>query len=170
MCGPGVMLAMSVVSAGMGALQSMKQAQGQQDYYEYNSKVQANNQQMANWNAEDAQRRGKEEEADLREKARMFKGSQRARLAANGIALDEGSALNILSDTDLLAERDISRSKANTDKEVYAFKNQAQGYGAESAMLGAKASSISPGMEAGASLLSSAGSVASRWGAYKARK
>lgn len=165
-----VMLALAVGSAVMQAGQAHSQAKGQQAYYEYNSKVQANNQQMANWNAEDAQRRGKEEEADLRERARLFKGSQRARLAANGISLDEGSALNILSDTDLLAERDISRSKNNTNKEVYAFKNQAQGYGAESAMLKAKGSSINPMMEAGSSLLSNAGSVASRWDAYKARK
>jgi len=79
------------------------------------------------------------------------------------VALDSGSALNILEDTDYMGEQDALTVRNNAAKEAWAYRNQAAGALSDSSMLQSRANAESPGMAGFSSLLTSAGSVASRW-------
>lgn len=76
-------------------------------------------------NAQDALRVGQQQEQQSRLQYANLKGSQRARLAANGLALDEGSALRILTDTDYLSDVDANTLHANAVREAMGYRTQA---------------------------------------------
>src|SRR5689334_16302266 len=85
-----------VVGQTVGAYQK---SQGDKIAYEYQSKLARNNAQLAEWQAHDAITRGQVAENNQRQKTAQLAGTQRAIMAARGLSLDEGSPLNILSDT-----------------------------------------------------------------------
>lgn len=118
------------------------------------------NQQLAGYAADDAQRRGSLELYKVQRNASQVKGAQRASMAARGLDLTEGSPLDILTDTDYFGKLDENTVKDNTAKEIYGFRTQGANYGAQ-------ASAINPWLEAGVSGLSSAGAVAGKWYGYR---
>ena len=75
--------------------------------------------------AQDALRTGQLQEQQSRLQYASLKGSQRARLAANGLALDEGSSLRILTDTDYLSDVDANTLHANAVREALGYRTQA---------------------------------------------
>lgn len=122
-----------------------------------------NNAMIAGWQAEDALKRGDRQASVVRGKAQQLKGRQRATMAANGIDLGVGSALNILDDTDYFGEIDANTVKDNASREAWALRNQAQGFSYEAGTAKARGDAESPWTAAGTSLLTSAGRVADRW-------
>lgn len=162
-------VSMGLAGAGMvtSAYGAYNQSKANKAAYEYQAGVNANNAKIAEWQAQDALQRGARAEQQQRLKTAQLKGSQRASLAARGIALDEGSALNILDDTDYMGEVDALTIRDNTAKEAWANRNQAAGYASDASMLQSRADAESPGYAAFISLLGGAGSVASNWYRYK---
>lgn len=55
-----------------------------------------------------------------------LKGRQRASLAASGVSLDEGSANQILTSTDVLGEIDANTLQANAVRSAWGYRTQAQ--------------------------------------------
>jgi hypothetical protein len=113
------------------------------------------NARIAEANAQDALRTGQQQEQQSRLKYAGLKGQQRARLAANGLALDEGSALRILTDTDYLSDIDADTLHANAVRSAMGYRTQAAAYltEADSARLSARAEGLTAKAEAlGASL------------------
>lgn len=165
------MLSVGLTAAGAisSASAARTQSQNTQAAYDYQSKVASNNAQIAEWQAQDALARGAKAEQQQRLKAAQLKGTQRASMAARGIALDEGSPLNILNDTDFMNELDVNTIKNNTAKEAWGYRNQAASMSSDAAMLASRADAENPNAAMGSSLLSSAGSVASSWYSYKTR-
>lgn len=155
--------ALQVVGAGASALGAFKSSQNNQAAYKAQAQVAQNNALIAGWQAQDALVRGDRAAQTSRSKTRQLKGTQRAALAANGVDLGEGSALNILTDTDYFGAVDAGTIKDNAAREAWVLRNQATGYSAEAGMLKDRASDESPWMAAGTSLLTSAGKVASNW-------
>lgn len=149
-------MAMSAVSAFKGSA-ATQTATGMQ------SQVAANNAQIAEWQAADALVRGDRAAIRSRMQTHQLKGTQRARMAANGVDLGVGSALNILSDTDYFGDVDVDTIKDNAGKEAWALRNQAGNYRSESSLLQSRSDSEKPWMAFGTSLLTSAGKVASTW-------
>lgn len=149
-------MAMSAVSAYSGS-QASKNAYGAQ------AQVAQNNAQVAEWQAEDALRRGAVAASDQGTKNNQLKGTQRARLAANGVDLGQGSALQILADTDYFGDIDAGRIEDNAAREAWAIRQQAAGYRADASLLQSRADSERPWLAAGTSLLTSAGKVAGNW-------
>lgn len=151
--------------AGMAlsAYSSLKGSQATKDAYGMQAGNSERNAQVAEWQAQDAVRRGAVSASDQRIKNNQLKGSQRARMAANGVDLGQGSALQILADTDYFGELDSGRIKDNAAKEAWAIRQQAAGYNADAALLQSRSDSESPWLAAGTSLLTSAGKVASNW-------
>ena len=131
--------------------------------YGAQAQINANNAQIARWQAEDALKRGDREASRSRMKTHQLKGTQRARMAANGVDLGVGSALNILNDTDFFGEIDATTIEDNAAREAWAIRNQAQNFASEASLLRSRADSESPWMAAGTSLLTSAGRVAANW-------
>lgn len=163
-----IVLALTVAGVGMQAFGAMRQSQSQKEMYKYQAGVDRNNQTIANWQAEDALARGERAEMDVRRKTAMLKGSQRASMAARGLDISEGSALNILSDTDWMGEQDALTVRENSKREAWAYQNQARGYGSSANMMSARSDAESPLLAGASSLLSNAAPVAGKWyGSYK---
>lgn len=153
----------SVAGLGMSTIGAYKQSQAQKQAYEYQSAVARNNAQIAEWQAADALERGARSEQSQRLKAAQLKGAQRARMAANGVALDEGSPLAILQDTDFMNEQDALTIRDNAAREAWGHRVGAANAMSDAGMLGARAGAENPMLSAGSTFLSGAGSVASSW-------
>lgn len=127
-----------------------------------NQKAVANyNAQVAEQNAQDAERQGDEEAAKTRRQYAQVAGAQRAGFAAKGIDFEAGSAADALDQTDFFSQTDQATAKTNADRAAWNIRAQKKGYEFQ-------ASSINPGMVAGATLLAGASDVANKWYAYKA--
>lgn len=85
-----------------------------------------NNAQLAVWQAQDALFRGEVAENRARLSAADLRATQRTRMAANGIALDSGSAARTLTTTDVLGEIDAMTARENAAREAWSFRVQAQ--------------------------------------------
>lgn len=148
------------VAAAYGAYNKSK---ADQTAYDMQAKVADNNKQYANWQAEDALRRGEKAGVAHQLKTRQLKGTQIARMAERGIDLGEGSALNILTDTDYMGAIDVNTITDNAAKEAWVYRTQAQNYGSNADLLRYRANSENAAGAAAGTLLTSAGNVASRW-------
>lgn len=154
---------LQIAGAVSGAFGSYQQSKATQAAYNYQAAVNRNNAQIAEWQAADAIARGQKSEQAQRLKAAQLKSSQRAAFAARGVALNEGSPLNILADTDYMNELDALTIRDNAARESWAFRNQAAGYASDASMLSARADAESPMGAAFGSLLTGAGVVADSW-------
>ncbi len=162
----GATTAIMAVGVGMQTVGSYNQSKATKAAYTYQGQVNENNAKIAQWQAQDALQRGATAEQRQRMSTAQLRGSQRARLAANGVALDEGSPLNILQDTDYMGEVDALTIRDNAAKEAWGYRNQAAGYGSDAAMLRSRASAENPMFAGATSLLTGAGSVADAWYRY----
>ncbi len=168
MCTP--MLGMMLNFAG-----AMSQAAGQRHAaeakaaeYRYQAQVDDNNRKVAEWKAADAKARGQKDEAALRVKVAQLKGRQRSALAASGVEVGSGSALDILGDTAALGELDALTIRSNAERESYEQNVVASNLKANAGMkrMGADNAIIAGKIGAQTSLLTGAGSVASKWQNY----
>jgi len=158
---------------GLGA---MAQAQGQRhaarakaDEYRYQAQVDDNNRKVALWKAQDAKDRGAKEEAAFRTKVAQLKGRQKSALAASGVEIGDGSALDILGDTAALGELDALTIRSNAEREAYEQKVNASNLAANASMkrMGANNAIIAGKIGSMTSLLSGASSIASKWQSYE---
>lgn len=94
------------------------------------------NRQFSELMAEDAIRRGDRAALQHRKKVRQLIGSQRAALAAQGIDVNAGSAMDVQLDTASLGAQDAETIKNNAWREAWGLRSQASGYGAQAAMAG----------------------------------
>ena len=168
MCTP--MLGMML--QGLGA---MAQAQGQRhaaaakaNEYRYQAQVDDNNRKVALWKAQDAKDRGAKEEAAFRTKVAQLKGRQKSVLAASGVEIGDGSALDILGDTAALGELDALTIRSNAEREAYEQKVNASNLAANASMkrMGANNAIIAGKIGSMTSLLTGASSISSKWANY----
>lgn len=158
-------LALTALGAGMQAYGMYQQGQAREKAAEYNAAVASNNMVLAERQAEDATKRGKIEEQRHRMQVGRLKADQRSALAASGIDVASGSALDVLEDTAKLGEWDALQIRANADREAYGYRAQGMNYQAEAGLQTMKGRQASrAGMiGAGSSLLTGAGNVAGSW-------
>lgn len=161
MCEPTTML----MAAGLGAqvFGSYQQAQAQRAQASYNARVAENNAVTAEYQAQDAKRRGDEEAAAIRRNADMLKGSQRASMAAKGLDLAEGTAQELQDQTDFFSMVDQTTARNNAAKDAWAARVQGANFRSSAAASRATARSISPVGAGFTTLLSGAGTVADKW-------
>jgi hypothetical protein len=171
----GVVTAVAAVAgAGLSAYSASEAASARKDQLKYQEAVARNNQKIAEWQRsltlQDAETAASQK---LQEKAQL-QGRQRAALAANGVAIGEGSALDLLATTEFNAQSDIADIQSSAARRAWGYENEGKGLQGQADFNSSVASSISPAKEgaiAGAgSLLSSAGSLASAYGSYKGAK
>lgn len=82
------------------------------------------------------------------------KSSQRAALAANGIAVGEGSAAELQASTDLVKEIEVNQMTSNALQNAWGYRMQAVNY--QGAAMQAEASKQSAGLNSFATLLGGA--------------
>lgn len=171
MCNASLLAYGSLAASTAGTLTAAHGAYGEaranKQALEYQATVDRNNQQFAEWQASDALNRGEKTWQKQQLAVASLKGTQRAALAANGVALDEGSAARILTDTDFLGALDARTIRNNAAKESFGYQTQATQYGNDAAMKGYTASNIHPTLAGATSLLTGAVDVASKWYQFK---
>ena len=133
------------------------------------------NAEGAEFNAQQSLLAGQRREQNVRLKGAQLKSTQRAGMAANGIDLGSGSAVNVLTTTDLMSEEDANAVKLDAVRSAWGYRTQATNYVNEAIGkrtqaygLNKTAGAINPWMSGGAALLTGAGQVASSW--YVANK
>lgn len=173
------MQAFGAITGAMGAGESASaakmQATQQSQTLLYQEQVAKNNAQIAEWQAQDALRRGQEQEAQLRLQSAGLRSEQRVGYAASGVALDSDTVINTMVSTDYMTEYDAATIRNNAADAAWGYQVQRNSYldQARAALYGSKAyqtqaDSISPSKAAFSSLLGSAASMAPGvYGMYK---
>ena len=156
--------AIAVISAGISAYGASEQASAQKKAANYQAQVEANNAKIAAWQRTDAINRGEREaQNSMRERSAMI-GKQRAALAANGVDLNQGSALDLLASTEFLGQEEVNTIQSNDAREAWGYEIQGANSRNNSSFEQWKARNASPGkagaMAGASSLLSSASSYA----------
>lgn len=157
--GIGAQIAGGFTTAGAAASKSISDRAA----YNIQAAATSTNAALERAAAADALRRGQTAVINSELKTRQLKGQQVAEFAARGISLSEGTPLNILSDTDLMGANDANVLALNAAKEAWGYDVRAGNDEANARLLRSRADMESPKRAAITSLLTSAGSVASKW-------
>lgn len=120
-----------------------------------------NNATMAEYAAQDAQRRGEEEATAIQRKGAALKSAQRVNLASKGLDIGYGTAGDLQDQVDFFTQSDVATARTNARREAWNFRAQGQ----QSLALG-KADSLNAMYGAAGSLLGGAGQVADKWYTY----
>lgn len=143
----------AIAAAGVSAYAGYTQAQTGKAIAKHNTEV-------ADLGAADALKRGEQARIDARHRGQILQGQQRTALSARGLDLGEGTASDILAQSEFFTLSDEATARTNGRKEAWAKEAQAQSFQLEEG-------GINPGLTLAGSLLSSSSSVASRWQTYK---
>lgn len=140
----------SVSAAGSAYAQSQAmKAQG-----EYQKTMMELNARMANLQAADAIKRGDKAAAANKKQTKQLIASQRVAMAAQGIEIDEGSALDIQEDTAAMGAEQALAIRNNAWREAWGFRADAVGYQGQGEMAkmaanrGARNTLVAGGMQA----------------------
>jgi hypothetical protein len=148
-------LALTGTAAAVSAYAGYTQAQTSKKIAQHNADTQE-------IEAKDALRRGEQAKIDARKRGAQIEGAQRTALSARGLSLDEGTANDILGQTDFFTQSDIITAGDNAKREAFARRS-----GAANSQL--QADATNPGLTLAGGLLSGASSVSEKWYSY-ARK
>lgn len=108
----GILTAVSTVGQVASQRQQARAVTSQSDF----------DARLAKLNAEDAIARGQQAESRHRLQVRGMVGSQRAALAAQGLDISSGTALDIQSETAYMGELDAQTIRNNAAREAYGIK------------------------------------------------
>lgn len=144
----------SALATGYGAIKNSQAQREQADFQADQDKFNSN---IAGLQADDAIARGEQEAQNAAVKARQIKGAQKAAFAGSGIAVDSGSAADLLAETDKLSTLDILTIKNNAAREAFGYKAQGLNYQAQADMTrkAGKAAAANTLLTGGANVLSS---------------
>lgn len=139
-----------------------------------NARIADTNARIAELGAQSALDQGQKQVGALTMKAGQLKSAQRVAMAANGIDVGTGSAAEIQASTDIMKEIDSNTLTANAVRTAWGYRTQGMNAQGEAMNLRNQAdsmrsmgSAISPIGSGAASLLGSAGNVASSWYQFK---
>ena len=154
------MMGMGAVTSTIGAYNS---ASLQKDSLGFSAAISDLNARMSEQTAQVELQRGEREYQGSRLRTAALKGRQRASLAANGVDLAVGSAVDVLTSTDVMGEIDANTIQANAVRQAWGYRTQATSYQNDALMKRASADSISPGMAAFSTLLTEGSKVGSAY-------
>ena len=159
----------SIIGTGVSAYGQMQQGKAAAGQANYQAAVDRNNKIIADRQAEDAIKRGQNEEEEQRRKVAQVKGSQRTAFAARGIDLGSDVVIDTLSDTAMLGELDALTIRNNAAREAYGYRVQGMNYeaSAQNNALAAKNAKSAGKTAMFSTLLSGASSVAGDYYTFK---
>ena len=153
--------AVSVVSA-------VQQGEQQQAYYNYQAQVAQENAKIAQKNANLERQQGIEEARLQRIKTNQAIGSQQTAMAANGVDVTQGTALDVIEDTAAMGELDALQTRYNYERKALKYEQDANNYqnqssldviAGQNAYSAGKMNALASGLEG----ISKTGSVAAKW-------
>lgn len=140
------------------AISGTVSAVGQYQQGQVAKQIGRNNQIMAEYAAQDAQRRGELEAQTIQRQARALKGTQRATMASRGLDLSSGTPADIIDSTDFFAQADANTARYNASREAWSARAQGTQAAFEGRMAARQANT-----SAFSTLLGTAGQVAGKW-------
>ena len=155
MCEPTTIALIATAAAGTMS------AVGQYQQGQVAKQVGRNNATMAEYAAQDAERRGEEEAQAIQRKASQLRGTQRSMMAARGLDLGVGTPAELIDQTDFFAEQDRATARSNARRDAWAVRADASNQGTA-----ARAEASRLRMGSYGSLLGTAASVSDKWDRY----
>lgn len=146
--------------AGTALLGTAISAKSAMDQSSATQQIANNNAKVAEYQAQDIERRGQEDAMAVQRRAAAIKSSQRVNLASKGLDLGYGTAADLQDQTDFFAASDVATTRTNAAKDAWGKRAVGANYRAE-------ASAQNPLMAGAGTLLSGAGQVADRWYSYQ---
>jgi len=130
MCDPfsWVMGITAVVGAVVGTTTSIVSANNTKKVNEYQAKVAKDNAKIAEENARNERQSGLEESRRQRLRTLQTIGSQQTAMAANGIDISSGTALDTVQDTAELGELDSLMIQYNSERTAFNHETQANNF------------------------------------------
>lgn len=117
--------------AALTIMGQVQQANAQKAQAKYQQGVAQNNAILAERAAVDAEERGQAEAEEVRRRARVVAGQQRAGFGAAGVSLAEGTPTDVLSDTRLFGELDAQTAISNAEREALGYRTQGMNFEAD---------------------------------------
>lgn len=114
----------SVVSANA----AKQQGKAQQAMYNYQAQVAEENAKIAQNNAALERQQGIEESRLQRIKVAQAVGSQQTAMAANGVDVTQGTALDVIEDTAAMGELDALQTRYNYERKALAYEAESNNY------------------------------------------
>lgn len=112
-------------SMGMNFLGTGMKAFGQIQAGNQQDKMLHRNADIADLQAKDAIQRGAIDQKKMRRQTEQVIGKQRVNMAAQGVDINKGSAVDVVADAAYLGELDALTIKNNAAKEAWGYKTQA---------------------------------------------
>lgn len=162
-------IASTVIGAGTSAIGAVNQGRAQSQAAQYQAAVLRNNQAVAEWQARDAEARGRVAEQNQRMKTAQFTGAQRAAAGASGVDVNSGSAAGLQADAAMLGELDALTVRSNASREAWGHRVNAANMGANAGMLDVQAKQASQAGDwtAASSIIGGVSSLADKWLTFK---
>ncbi len=118
----------AIVSTTMGVVSSVQSANATQAQMNYQADVNKKNAKIAQSNADQKRQEGIEESRLQRIRTLQKIGSQQTAMAANGIDVSTGTALDVIEDTSAMGELDALTTRYNAETQAQAYERQANNF------------------------------------------
>lgn len=127
MCDPATAFAVgsAAVSTAGSMMQAHQQGKAGKQQAAYQQALARNQQIAAQQMAKDARKRAKIAETQQRRQNKAAEGRQRTMLAANGVEMDSGSALDVQGDMAAMGELEALKVRDKGEREAMSFDQQA---------------------------------------------
>jgi len=161
-------IASAAASTAIGITSSVQQGKQQEAYYNYQAQVAEENAKIAQSNAALERQQGIEESRLQRIKTAQAVGSQQTAMAANGVDVTQGTALDVIEDTAAMGELDALQTRYNYERKAIQYEQQANNFtnqsnldiiAGQNAYSAGKMNALAGGIKA----VEKAGSVATKW-------
>lgn len=158
----------TVGSAVMGVTSSIQQGKAQQAQANYQAQVAKENARIAENNAAVERQQGIEEARLQRIKTAQAIGSQKTAMAANGVDVTQGTALDVIEDTATMGELDALQTRYNYERKALSYEATANNFSNQAnldiiAGKNARTAGTYGAISSGLAGLSKTGDVASKW-------
>ena len=172
MCGPALAVPLMIASAAVTAGGQLYSASAQANAANYEAKVADRNAKLAADLAKDSQQATERERLRQYRQVSALKGQQEAALAANGVDLGFGSALQLQRDTAMIGAEDVAEINRAGDERTRGYGISALNYRTEAQANRYKASAAKTAglFAAGSTILGGASRITQMPGAIKPRK
>jgi superfamily II RNA helicase len=129
MAGLNNLFAMSqLIGAGGNMASSFGQASASRAQGNYERQIMETNSRLAEFQAEDAMKRGDKASVNIKDQTKRLIGSQRVAMAAQGLDLSSGDPLAIQEETAAIGAEDAMTARNNAWREAWGYKTQALDY------------------------------------------
>ena len=163
MTGVAWMVGLTIASTAMSTFGMYQQQQAAKRQANYQAQVARNNAVIAQQNADRIRMNKEMAEDEQRQRVEMTKGAARARLAANGLLVDDtedATSQQLIQDIVEAGEYDVLKIRDNYEMEARRAELEGMNFLADASLMSMKASSINPGMAAFGTALEGAAKAA----------